>query len=212
MVGCITNSMDMSLSKPWDLVKNREAWCAIVHGLAKSWTWQSNWTTIPTMLHHSAAQAQATVAQQHNHKPSSDGVPEIPCTSQRTPASLHLFLRKLKISQVVASLEISHNHNRTSITQSQCAAHKYQCCFVPSIPNVAAAFYSTNMGLTLVFPSCCFSLFQSVSVWWYKICHNFLNTTLFKKWTLIHLPLTVGWTLLVVSGDEQDMTEMMLCG
>ena len=42
----ITDSMDMSLSKLREIVKDRGGWRAAVHGVTKSWTWLSNWTTV----------------------------------------------------------------------------------------------------------------------------------------------------------------------
>ena len=50
----IIGSTDVSLSELWEMVKDREAWRAAVHGVAKSWTWLSDWTTTTTLARRPA--------------------------------------------------------------------------------------------------------------------------------------------------------------
>ena len=47
-LGTITDLIDVNLSRLWETLEDRGAWCAVVHGLAMSQTWLSDWTTTKT--------------------------------------------------------------------------------------------------------------------------------------------------------------------
>ena len=58
MAGCITNSMNMCLGRLWQLVMDREAWHAAVHGITKSRTQLSKWTELTEFAKHTSTQLQ----------------------------------------------------------------------------------------------------------------------------------------------------------
>ena len=62
----ITDSMHMSMSELQDMVEDREAWCASVHGVTKSWTWRNDWTAVQ---HSLCVEGKASTGQKEERVP-----------------------------------------------------------------------------------------------------------------------------------------------
>ena len=107
----ITDSMDMNLSNLREIVKNREAWCAAVHGVAMSQTWLSDWTiTEAPSAHHSVKAANQSLWQLifcstiHKKTAANGSIKKTQKTSPSSVLQLLIHWEQVVFSEILACL------------------------------------------------------------------------------------------------------------
>ena len=95
----ITNPMNMSLNKLWEMVKDREAWRATVHGVTKSQTWLSNWTELNYCEH-----SRLSISLDLSPVP---GVFPVAPQGPSSPSSAHTRQLGLLLGQISPQIQVS---------------------------------------------------------------------------------------------------------
>ena len=119
----IIDSMDMSLSKLWEMVKDRESWCAAVHEVTKSWIWLRDWTTKTICISHSYFSLSLSLSHTHTHTRTHPTARF--SYSLFLPSDVHSLLRKLQC-QASVYLQSSSSYPCNVLTNENYSKHSNQ--------------------------------------------------------------------------------------